>query len=99
MVFLFQYLSILNMVDTVFTYFGLKHSYIKELNPLMEGAYDTNPLIFLLIKSSFSVVLYLFVVYKKVPISSLIKGLTLLASVFYSCALVLHLRWIIIVLV
>ena len=44
MVFLFHYLSILNMVDAFTTYFGLKHSYIKELNPLMEGVYNTNPI-------------------------------------------------------
>lgn len=99
MVFLFHYLSILNMVDAFTTYFGLKHSYIKELNPLMEGVYNTNPIFFLLTKLSFSVFLYLFVVYKRVPRSSLIKGLILLASAFYSIALILHLSWIIMVLV
>ncbi|WP_373887798.1 DUF5658 family protein [Mesobacillus jeotgali] len=87
------------MVDAFLTHFGLKHSYINELNPIMEGVYNANPLFFLFIKLSFSVVLYLFVLYKKVPRSALIMGLILLASAFYSLALAVHLSWIILVLV
>jgi hypothetical protein len=97
--FLFQYLSILNVVDAFSTYFGLKHSYITELNPFMGGVYHANPLFFLLIKLSFSVVLLWFVVYKKVPGSSLVKGLVLLASSMYTITLFMHLVWVIMVLI
>lgn len=98
MVFLFHYLSILNMVDAIATYFGLKYSYIAEFNPIMGGVYSTNPLFFLFLKITLSVILYGFIIFKKIPNSLLLKGITYSASVIYSLVMILHLSWLLIII-
>nr|WP_263324722.1 DUF5658 family protein [Neobacillus sp. Marseille-Q6967] len=95
MVLLFYYLSLLNILDAFITFFGLKNSYIQEINPLMNHLYEEDPLLFISTKLAFSVFLYLFILLKKVPTSSLTKRLTLFASSFYTIIFFLHCYWLI----
>jgi len=94
MVVLFHYLSLLNLFDAFITYFGLVNEYIEEANPIMGHLYETNPAFFLLTKIGFSVCLYLFILFKKVPSSTLIKGLTVFASSSYTVIFFLHFYWL-----
>ncbi|MGX6446147.1 DUF5658 family protein [Neobacillus sp. K501] len=95
MVILFHYLSALNIFDAFITYFGLKNSIIEEMNPLMNYVFETHPVLFIFIKLAFSVCLYLFIFFKKVPSSSLTKGLTICASSFYTVVFFLHCSWLV----
>lgn len=98
MIFLFHYLSILNMIDAFATYFGLEYTNIAELNPIMEGVYNTNPLFFLFLKITLSVILYGFILFNKIPNTLLIKGIMFGASLIYSIVIILHLTWFLIML-
>jgi hypothetical protein len=92
---LFHYLSALNIFDALVTYFGLKNALIEEMNPLMNHLYEAHPVLFIFIKLAFSVCLYLFIVFKTVPRSSLTKGLTICASSFYTVVFILHCSWLV----
>ncbi|WP_420489086.1 DUF5658 family protein [Neobacillus vireti] len=98
MVLLFHYLSILNIFDAFITYFGLENSYIQEMNPLMNRIYEADPALFIILKLAFSLCLYLFIFLKKVPSSSLIKGLTVFATSFYTLIFFLHCYWLIVLI-
>lgn len=98
MVLLFHYLSLLNIFDGIITFFGLKNSHIQEMNPLMSKIYETDPALFLLTKLVFSLCLYLFIIFKKVPTSALTKGLTVFASSFYTLVFFLHCYWLIVLI-
>jgi hypothetical protein len=91
---LFHYLSILNLFDAFATHYGLKHGLISESNPFMDRVYQADPVLFLLIKLSLSGLLYLFVVFNKVPATRLVKGVTVVASVFYTFVFALHCWWL-----
>ncbi|WP_374757395.1 DUF5658 family protein [Neobacillus driksii] len=95
MVLLFHYLSLLNIFDAFITYFGLKNSMIQEMNPLMNRIYEADPALFLITKMGFSLCLYLFILFKKVPTSFLTKGLTVFASSFYTLIFFLHCYWLV----
>jgi hypothetical protein len=95
MVYQLLYLATLNLVDTQLTWFGLKYAFISELNPFMLTFYDINPLIFVFTKVSLSILLLLFIVFDKVPRSTLVKGLTVFASLAYTAVLCLHAFWLI----
>ncbi|WP_374931759.1 DUF5658 family protein [Neobacillus driksii] len=95
MVLLFHYLSLLNIFDACITYFGLENSMIQEMNPLMNRIYEADPAVFLITKMGFSLCLYLFILFKKVPTSFLTKGLTVLASSFYTLIFFLHCYWLV----
>lgn len=92
---LFVYLAILNLFDATVTWFGLKHDFISELNPLMHAVYETDPLLFVLTKIALSLFLLLFIVLKKVPRSSLIKGVTVFASFSYTVIVLMHGFWMV----
>ncbi|WP_353057417.1 DUF5658 family protein [Neobacillus niacini] len=94
MVFLFHYLSLLNIFDAFITFFGLKNSFIQEMNPLMSRIYEAEPALFLITKLTFSLCLYLFILFKKVPSTSFTKGLTIFASSFYTLIFFLHCYWL-----
>ncbi|WP_396954232.1 DUF5658 family protein [Neobacillus niacini] len=95
---LFHYLSLLNIFDAFITYFGLENSFIQEMNPLMSRIYGTDPLLFIFTKLAFSLCIYLFIVFKKVPTSSLIRGLTVFATSFYTIVFFLHCYWLIVLI-
>ncbi|WP_432806605.1 DUF5658 family protein [Mesobacillus maritimus] len=94
MVALFHYLSLLNLVDAVVTYYGLQNAFITELNPMMDRLYQIHPVLFMAIKISLSVFLYIFIVFRRVPTSRMIKGMTTLASGFYTIVFALHCWWL-----
>jgi hypothetical protein len=94
-VLLFHYLSLLNIFDACITYFGLENSMIQEMNPLMNRIYEADPALFLITKMGFSLCLYLFILFKKVPTSFLTKGLTVFASSFYTLIFFLHCYWLV----
>ncbi|WP_353961112.1 DUF5658 family protein [Neobacillus sp. CF12] len=97
-VLLFHYLSLLNIFDAFITYFGLENSFIQEMNPLMSKIYEASPVLFLITKLAFSLCLYLFILFKKVPSSSLTKGLTVFATSFYTVIFFLHCWWIVVLI-
>jgi len=95
MVWLFHYLSLLNIVDALITYYGLEMAIITELNPLMARIYEIHPSLFILLKLSLSMFLYVFILFKMVPTSRLIKGFAYTASVFYTIVFGLHCWWLV----
>lgn len=94
MIHLFHILSILNLLDGFITFLGLKLSFITELNPIMYKIYEINPSLFLFTKIMFSVALYLFIIFKKVPKTSLVGIITIAALVPYTIVFGLHCLWI-----
>lgn len=95
MIFLFHYLSTLNIMDAILTFVGLENALIEEANPLMNQIYSEHPFLFIFAKLSLSFLLYLFIIYKKVPNSKVTKGLTLFASAAYTVIFFTHCVWII----
>lgn len=95
MTILFYYLICLNLFDTVLTWFGLKYAFISEWNPIMHEIYVVSPFLFLLIKGVLSLFLLLFILFKNIPHSLLVKGLTVFAAVSYSAVLFMHAFWLI----
>lgn len=67
---------------------------ISEANPLMDRQLEINPLLFLAVKLSLSLGLYVFVFTKNIPQSLLVKGATVLGAAVYSIVFGLHCYWI-----
>ena len=95
LVLLFYYLSLLNLVDAALTVAGIESSLITEANPLMERIYSIDLRLFITLKFCLSVTLLLFILYKKVPQSRLVKGITLFATVSYTTVICLHGFWLV----
>lgn len=95
MVYLLFYLTTLNLLDTLLTWFGIKHAFISELNPLMNAIYEINPLLFVFTKISLSILLLLFILFDKVSRSTLVKCLTVFTSLAYTAVFCLHAFWLI----
>ncbi|WP_396654858.1 DUF5658 family protein [Mesobacillus jeotgali] len=95
MTLLFYYLTVLNLFDAVVTWFGVKHKLISELNPVMSAIFKVSPLMFVSLKASLSIFLLLFIIFKKVPRSAFIKGLTIFASVSYTVIAFMHGSWLV----
>jgi hypothetical protein len=88
------YLGILNLLDALATCLGLHAGLIEEANPLMGGMYEIGPLLFLLVKVSFSALLCCFAYMKYMPETKLLKILLLFSSFLYTSVCLLHLFWI-----
>ncbi|WP_413632884.1 DUF5658 family protein [Mesobacillus jeotgali] len=84
----------MNLLDTFITWFGIRNAFIAELNPIMNAIYETDPLLFLFIKSALSILLLLFIVFSIVPRSSLVKFLLVFASASYSVVVIIHGFWL-----
>jgi hypothetical protein len=95
LVLLFYYLSLLNLIDAVLTVAGIESSVITEANPLMERLYSIDIGLFIALKVLLSVALVLLTLYKKVPKSKLVKGLTLFAAASYTAVIGLHSFWLV----
>jgi len=95
LVLLFYYLSLLNIADTFLTVVGIENSHITEANPLMERLYSLDLSHFILIKLSLSLALLMFIFYKKVPESQIVKALTLFATICYTFVFGLHGFWLV----
>jgi hypothetical protein len=91
---LFHYLSLLNIFDAFVTSYGLEKDLIKEMNPVMDSVYETNTGLFFLIKLSLSFFLYLFIFFKVIPNSMLVKGVAIIATVLYTGVFILHCIWL-----
>lgn len=94
MVYLFHYLSILNLIDGVITFFGLEYSIIGEMNPIMDQLYQLHPFLFISVKLTLSFFLYLFIFFKQVPNSKSAKAVTYFASGLYTVIFFLHSFWV-----
>lgn len=95
MVLLFYYLALLNLADAALTVAGLESLRITEANPLMETLYANDIRLFLALKVLLSVALILLILYKKVPQSKFVKGLTMFAAVSYTAVIGLHSLWLV----
>ncbi|AGX05155.1 DUF5658 family protein [Bacillus infantis] len=91
---IYIYLGILNALDALATCLGLNAGLIEEANPVMGGLYEKGPLLFLLVKISFSALLGCFAYMKYLPETKLLKNLLLLSSFLYTAVCLLHLYWI-----
>jgi hypothetical protein len=94
MIKIFYYISLLNLFDALVTYYGLENGLISEMNPFMEKVYQTNSSLFILMKLSLSFFLYLFILFKVVPSSRLVKGFAFVASGMYTIVFGLHCFWL-----
>ncbi|WP_456277329.1 DUF5658 family protein [Bacillus sp. AK128] len=90
----FHYLAILNLLDGLLSFFGLQLSVMEEANPIMNELYTIHPILFLTVKVSFSIILYLFIILNKIPNKIWFKYLTYLATTLYTVTLFLHATWI-----
>ena len=88
----------LNLLDAILTYYGLQHSYINEANPLMNALYEAHPLLFLAVKFGLSCLLYVLSVFKTFHPPDWIKGLSVAASVGYTCVCLYHGYWIVLIM-
>lgn len=91
----FIVLSLLNMLDAIFTSIGLSKGAITEANPIMRVLWDYNPLVFLVVKCAFSVLLViLFFIFNSHPRNTWKwnVGFTS-ASFIYLYITFLHLQW------
>ncbi|WP_404330876.1 DUF5658 family protein [Mesobacillus maritimus] len=91
---IFYYLSLLNIFDAFVTYYGLKNGLITEMNPFMDKLYQANSSLFILMKLSLSLFLYLFILFKVVPSSRLVKSVAFMASGMYTIVFGLHCFWL-----
>ncbi|MED1204954.1 DUF5658 family protein [Heyndrickxia acidicola] len=89
-----HYLAFLNIIDALATYFGLNHSYIREMNPLMESLYNIQPLFFLAAKLLLSVILYSLLYFEKIPVKNMFKAITVGAATIYTFVVILHSIWL-----
>ncbi|TMU84252.1 hypothetical protein FGG79_15255 [Bacillus sp. BHET2] len=92
---LFLCLALLNLVDGIISYIGLKGSFMEEGNPLMNEVYRVSPILFLGIKLLLSFILILVVVYDKIPRLKWVTVLTYIISVIYFITFFLHGVWMI----
>lgn len=95
---MFLILSILNLFDGIATYIGIHYRIIEEFNPIMASLIDWNPLFFLLVKFSLSLLLILLAKYmKEIRVSKALQGLLTVALGLYSVVAVVHITWLLIV--
>lgn len=91
-IFLGALLVILNFLDGMFTYIGLRHSIIEEANPLLV---NLEPLYLFTLKTAFSLILAtLLFVPKYIPFKKVIFYVFLFANIVYLFILFLHISWI-----
>ncbi|WP_096550033.1 DUF5658 family protein [Ureibacillus thermosphaericus] len=90
--------AILNIFDGIATHYGLMNHFIKEINPLMRFFFEANPYLFLGIKFSLSV--FIFIVSNLVILKCIksfqrfyLYALTGI-SILYSGLFFVHLYWL-----
>jgi hypothetical protein len=92
--FALYYLAWMNVADGIFSFIGLQLHVIEEGNWLMNELYEQSPYLFLFCKLSFSILLYIFLLYS-IPITNkLVKTLTYSAAVLYTVVFIVHGVWI-----
>ncbi|MBZ5749688.1 DUF5658 family protein [Metabacillus rhizolycopersici] len=88
------YLVFINIIDGILSYIGLKLDLIEEVNMIMNWLYDQNPIYFLMIKMLLSLLLYLLVIFRKIPANSWIYMLLVFGAVVYTIILFFHGVWL-----
>ncbi|KAB2336091.1 hypothetical protein F7731_11305 [Cytobacillus depressus] len=91
---IFLYLAVINFVDGMVTFLGIRFSIIEEGNPFMNALYQASPLGFLVLKTLLSCILLTFIFFKKLPSRPSIKNLALAGSLLYTMVCLLHGVWI-----
>ncbi|MFE7060996.1 DUF5658 family protein [Sutcliffiella sp. NPDC057660] len=87
-------LLVLNLFDAVATFIGLNLNMIEEVNPMMAGLYQKDPLLFLGVKAFFSIFLIILLYYVKDIRSLLVKYISVAAVLGYGTVAGIHLYWI-----
>ncbi|MBD8071324.1 DUF5658 family protein [Bacillus sp. PS06] len=90
-----HYLALLNLLDGIFTFYGLQNGHINEANPIMHVLYEFSPLFFLLLKIFLTALLYVILYHLTLITSVWIKRLSLFASICYTYIFLLHSYWIV----
>ncbi|WP_409252223.1 DUF5658 family protein [Bacillus sp. SCS-153A] len=91
-------LAVLNIIDGIITLVGLKGNFIEEANPLMAALYQAHPILFILVKLSFSALLYAFIRNENFPSKKWLLSLTYTAITLYTFTILLHGTWISLIL-
>jgi hypothetical protein len=88
-------IGILNTLDSIFTFIGIKSRLIFELNPLMKWVWDYSPESFLAVKMCLSILLIFLAKYTHLLCKKRwFRGVTFFSCSLYIEVLILHLRWI-----
>lgn len=93
------YLVILNLIDGILSYIGLMLDLIEEVNMIMNWLYDQNPIYFLILKILLSLLLYMLVIFKKIPVNKWVHKLMVFGAIEYTIILLFHGLWLYIVFV
>ncbi|WP_396126171.1 DUF5658 family protein [Anaerobacillus sp. CMMVII] len=92
----FFILAILNLLDGLFTFWGLSNSWITEVNPFMNWMWIKSPLLFLGFKMFLSVSLTgLAFYFYRLSYQKLWRCVVMVLNIAYSVILLLHINWII----
>jgi hypothetical protein len=95
MFYILHLLAVLNVVDAVFTFIGLKDMLIVELNPIMKWVWDFSPYSFLALKIGLSVLVTCITKYTHLlGKADWLRGILIFACSFYFGVFIIHLRWI-----
>nr|WP_285842979.1 DUF5658 family protein [Metabacillus litoralis] len=85
----------LNLVDGLLTYIGLKLNLIEEANALMRILYEAEPIYFLIVKSLLSIMLCTLCYYQKIPNHKVMKSISIVGVTLYTFVMFIHVYWII----
>jgi len=89
------YLAILNLVDGILTFIGLKLNVIGEANVGMKMIYEASPIYFLVVKFILSALLSALCYYEKIPNRKGIKMISFVGGFLYTCVMFLHVYWVV----
>jgi hypothetical protein len=95
MFYIFHILAVLNLLDAIFTFFGLKNMSIVELNPVMRWMWDLSPYSFLALKMGLSVLAVCLAEYTYLfSRAEWIRGILFFTCSFYVGVFIIHMKWI-----
>ncbi|TXC92347.1 hypothetical protein FS935_04645 [Metabacillus litoralis] len=89
------YLALLNFIDGLLTFIGLKLNLISEVNIVMKMVYEADPIYFLLLKFFLSILLFTLSYYQKVPNHKGIKMISFVGAFLYTVVMFIHFYWVI----
>lgn len=92
------YLALLNLIDGILTYIGLKLNLIEEVNVLMKIIYEAEPVYFLIVKTLLSILLFVLCFYQKIPNNFRMKTISLVGATLYTIVMFIHVYWIIVII-
>lgn len=92
----FIIISLLNLLDGVFTYYGLHNSLIEEENPLMNHLWNIHPFVFLGVKIGLSFLILFIAAFidKKQLVIKYWKTILIVVSLLYGLVMLMHLCWL-----